>query len=157
MRKFLAVSWDLETVGGGDSELGGREEFGGADDFFDLVFLEEAGDAGGEGFDDYVFAGHHGFEVDAGVVDGDAHFGEVVLGEVEFFGGVEEGFGGDASDAEAGFLAEACFLVDAGGFEAELLCGRGWRRHSRRGRAADDDEVELGGGGFGARETPGSG
>jgi hypothetical protein len=68
----------------------------------------------------------------------------VVFGEEEFFGGVEEGLGGDAADAEAG-AAEAVFFVDAGGFEAELGGADGGDVSA--GASADDDEVVAAGGG----------
>ena len=47
------------------STLPPPRKLGRADDLFDLVFLQERGDAAGQGFDDFVLAGHHGLEVDA--------------------------------------------------------------------------------------------
>lgn len=61
-------------------------------------------------------------------------------GVVEF-GGVEEGFTGDAADVEAG-AAEVLIFFDEGDFETELSCADGC--YVAAWACADDGDVKVG-------------
>jgi hypothetical protein len=67
-----------------------------------LIFLHQVVNAADGLADDGVFAGFHFLPVEGRGAYFNAVFGKVLSGFVIFFGGVEEGFGGDTADIEAG-------------------------------------------------------
>ena len=107
----------------------------------DLAFFEQAVDALGVGLDHVVLVGEHGGQIEFDRADLHAEAAEAVLGLVEVFAGLQEGFAGDASHAQAG-AAQGVLLLHAGDLHAEL--GRADGGDVAAGARADYDEVKRG-------------
>jgi hypothetical protein len=85
----------------------------------DLVFLEEVGDAVGQ-FPDYVIlAKHHGIQVQARRVDGDAVQREPVPSHGEQFAGIQQCLAGNAALVEA-YAAQGGTPFNHGDLHAKL-------------------------------------
>ena len=78
----------------------GRGERAGADEGLDLALLGQAGQPAGQPVDDAVFPAAQRVEVDGGGGEGEPGVAHL-LGFGDDFGGVQQGFGGDAADVEA--------------------------------------------------------
>ena len=112
-----------------------------------FVFLEQEFHAAGELGYDGVFARNHFRRVKFDVADADAVFGEIMLRGVEMFAGLQQGFGRNAADVQAGAAQRgriACFVdarIDTGGFETQLGGADGGNVSA--GACADDYYIVL--------------
>src|ERR671916_1561561 len=132
-----------------DGHLAVAGQAAGALDEVDLVLLEQAGDAAGEGLDHLGAAVGDPREVDGALGHGDAEVvGLVDLGE--HVGHAEHGLGGDAGVVEA--AAADGVVLDHGGAHPELGGADGG--DVAAGSGADDDAVV---GAFGHRPGEASG
>ena len=122
----------------GRFDLARAGDLAAAHDVVDLVFLEEEFDPFGQAFDGFVFLGHHLGDVDFQLAGLDAHPGEVFLRTAIKVRCVEEGFGGDTADIQAG-TAQRAAGFDTGNLQPELSCAD--RAIVAAGAATDDDDV----------------
>lgn len=115
---------------------------------FHFVFLKQEGDAAGQFADDTVFALDHLGRIKRHAGYLNAVLGKIVLGGMEMLGRLQQGFGGNAADIQAGAAQSrgiARFVdarVDTGGFETQLGGADGG--DITAGAGADDNNVELG-------------
>ena len=115
----------------------GAEDGGGAVHGVDLVLLEQVGDAVDVAFDALVLERQHLRQIE---LRGRLypHGGEAVPRLLVGFGGMQQGFGGDAADVEAGAPIRCPFL-DHRHLEPELCRADG--AHVAAGPGADNDQV----------------
>ena len=96
---------------------------------------------------DSVFARNHFRRVEFDVADADAVFGKIMLRSMEMFAGLQQGFGRNAADVQAGTAQRgrvACFVdacIDTGGFETQLGGADGGNVSA--GTCADDYYIVL--------------
>src|SRR5262249_43762725 len=124
-----------------DDNTAGAVDAAGSGDHRDLVLLHDEGDAGSEAVHRIRLLLQHRVEIELEAVDHDAEAGEILRRGLVEFGGMQQRFGGDAADIEAG-AAELVALLDQGGLEAELGAARG-AVVAARPRADDDDVVAI--------------
>ena len=118
-----------------------RSQPAGAAHPLDVVLAEELLDAARQAGDDAVLPAHHRLQVQLCLSHLDAVSGYCVSDLVVQLTGVEQRFGRDTADVEAG-ATQRCIALDAGGAEAEL--GGADRGNIAARAAADDREVERG-------------
>ena len=109
--------------------------------------MEQEFHAAGEFGNDGVFARNHFRRIEFNVADGNAVFGKIMLRGVEMFARLQQGFGRNAADVQAGAAQRgriACFVdarVDTGGFKTQLGGADGGNVSA--GACADDYYIVL--------------
>ena len=68
----------------------------------DLILLHQESDTLGQAFHSIIFLRHHGFQIEIELAGLDAHTCKIILGRIEQLGCVQQRFGGDATDIQAG-------------------------------------------------------
>ena len=138
MTMFL-VSSDLRlAVVAFHLDLAGRDNARCAVKRFDLVLLEQEGDAVHVALDVLILVFEQSRELDARLADLDAHLRKAVARLLVKLGSVQQRLRGDAADIEAG-AAEGGVFLDDRGFQSEL---RGaYRAEIAAGSGTDDDEI----------------
>ena len=112
----------------------------------DLVFLEQIVDAIDIALDALVLVGLHGSQIELWLCHLDAHFGQTVGGFMKLFRRVQQGFGGDAADIQAGAtmagLALTHSFFDNSNAHAQL---RGADRtiHIATRAGSDNDKIKF--------------
>ena len=129
------------TIGRDHRDFVARDKAPGTDEALDLVLLEQAVDAAGQGLHDRVLARQHLGHIGLHLGERDAVAIEAVFGLVIQLARLEQRLGRNAAHAQA-CATETVFLLDARHRQTKLSGAD--RSDVAAGTGADDDQIKRG-------------